>query len=272
MKTALRIYGTLACVLTLGAQTKPLITENFESGKIDPNIWEQRITGTVEIKVVQDPTAHGKYALQVHYPADAGRVPQGAPNAGPALGFLVAKSIPEAARTHLFGRAYIKVTELPPAHTQIVFADTSGFPASKYQEIGLAIPQLANPGNASKPMWVVNYQQMVAKTRQEGRGEDVWRGEADPYDKWMLVEWEFSDDPSYTKLWVDGQVVNMSQKDQKGDRAQFHWPAGSEVNKKLVGGYQEVGFGARPWGPVTKEFDILLDDIVIDTRRIGPAK
>jgi hypothetical protein len=39
-----------------------------------------------------------------------------------------------------------------------------------------------------------------------------------------------------------------------------------------VGGYQEVGFGARPWGQIAKDFDILLDDLVIDTKRIGPAK
>jgi hypothetical protein len=270
--TALRVYGAVACVAALAAQTKPLISENFESGKIDPKVWELRITGTVEIKVVQESSAHGKYALQVHYPVDAVRIPQGAPNAGPAYGYLVAKNIPEAARKHLFGRAYLKVTELPPAHTQIFFADLSGFPVSRYQEIGLNFPRPANPGDIPKPMWLANYQEMVAKTRQEGRGEDVWRGEADPYNKWMLVEWEFSDDPSYTRLWIDGQPVTMSQKDQKGEMAQFHWPAGSETNRNLVGGYQEVGFGARPWGQVAKDFDVLLDDIVIDTKRIGPAK
>src|SRR4051812_10944277 len=124
------ILYALTGALTLAAQTRPLLSENFESGKIDPTIWEQRITGKVELKIVQEPTAHGKYALQVHYPADAGRFPQGTPNAGPALGFLVAKSLPEAARSHLFGRAYIKVSELPPAHTQLVFADTAGFPSS----------------------------------------------------------------------------------------------------------------------------------------------
>ena len=272
MKIALRVSGAVACVLTLGSQTKPLVSENFESGKIDPNVWEQRVTGTVELKVVQDPTAHGKYALQVHYPADAGRQPHGAPNAGPAYGYLVAKNIPEAARTHLFGRAYLKVSELPPAHTQIFFADLSGFPASKYQEIGLNFPRPANAGDVPKPLWLVNYQNMVAATREEGRGEDVWRGEADPYNKWMLVEWEFSDNPTSTRLWIDGQPVIVSQKDQKGDVAQFRWPAGSETTKNLVGGYQEVGFGARPWGQIAKDFDILLDDLVVDTKRIGPAK
>ena len=82
-------------------------------------------------------------------------------------------------------------------------------------------------------MWLANYQQMIAKTRQEGRGEDVWRGEADPYNKWMLVEWEYNDNPSSTRLWIDGKPVIMSQKEQKGETAQFHWPAGSETNSNL---------------------------------------
>jgi hypothetical protein len=64
----------------------------------------------------------------------------------------------------------------------------------------------------------------------------------------------------------------MSQKAQKGETAQFHWPADSETNSNLVGGYGEVGFGARPWGQVSKDFDVLFDDIVIDTKRIGPAR
>jgi len=54
--------------------------------------------------------------------------------------------------------------------------------------------------------------------------------------------------------------------------AQYHWPAGSEINKNLVGGYPEIGFGARAWGQITKALDILIDDIAIDTKRIGPAK
>ena len=54
-----------------GAPAKVLFSEDFESGKIDPTLWEKRVTGAVELKVVQDPSAHGKYALLVHYPADA---------------------------------------------------------------------------------------------------------------------------------------------------------------------------------------------------------
>jgi hypothetical protein len=210
--------------------------------------------------------------LQLHYPADAERLPRGAPNAGPALGYLVAKNIPEAARGHLFGRAYVKVSELPQEHTQMIFAGIPGFPVARYQEIGIYIPKPASPGDPPKPQWLTIYQQNLAQTRQEGRGEDVWHAEADPFNKWMMIEWEFNDDPTTTRLWIDGQPVTMSQKDKGGETVQFHWPAGSETAHNLVGGYREIGLGARPWGPPTKAFDIFFDDVVVGTTRIGPAK
>ena len=41
----------------------------------------------------------------------------------------------------------------------------------------------------------------------------------------------------------------------------------------LVKGFSDFAFGFRAWGAGGKEdFDIYYDDIVIDTKRIGPAK
>jgi hypothetical protein len=62
-----------ACCLTfpacaLFAQTSPLLSEDFESGQIDSKVWEKRVTGVATIQVQQDQVAHGRYALQVHYP------------------------------------------------------------------------------------------------------------------------------------------------------------------------------------------------------------
>jgi len=68
MKTTIFICGIFAFSLTLAAQTKPLLSETFESGSIDPAIWEQKVTGTVSISVVEDSTGHGKRVLKVHYP------------------------------------------------------------------------------------------------------------------------------------------------------------------------------------------------------------
>ena len=46
---------------------KPVLTEDFESGKIDPAVWEVRQKGGETIAVEPIEGAHGKYALHVRY-------------------------------------------------------------------------------------------------------------------------------------------------------------------------------------------------------------
>jgi len=40
-----------ASAIGLFAQGKPVFSENFESGKIDPAVWDQRVAGTATIAV-----------------------------------------------------------------------------------------------------------------------------------------------------------------------------------------------------------------------------
>jgi hypothetical protein len=69
---SLSVIGVLlACGLS--AQNKPVFTENFESGKIDPAIWDQRVNGADTIAVEATDGAHGKYALHIHVPDMAAR-------------------------------------------------------------------------------------------------------------------------------------------------------------------------------------------------------
>ena len=71
------------------------------------------MTGAPTITVQQDQVAHGKYALQVHYPDMAAQ----------SYAFLIAPHLPEAVKGHLFGRAYVKIAPgLPPSHTVMVLA------------------------------------------------------------------------------------------------------------------------------------------------------
>jgi hypothetical protein len=86
--------------LVLSAQSKPVFSENFESGKIDPAVWDSRVTGTATVAVEEAEGAHGKYALHVHYPDMAAR----------SYAFIIANHLPDAVRTHFFGRAYMKVS------------------------------------------------------------------------------------------------------------------------------------------------------------------
>jgi len=78
---------------------KPVLTEDFESGKIDPAVWDLRKQGAPTIGVEPVDGAHGKFALHIHYP-DMERG---------AFAFIVATHLPDSVRTHYFGRAYMKV-------------------------------------------------------------------------------------------------------------------------------------------------------------------
>ena len=77
----------------LFAQTRPVLSEDFESGQLDAQVWEKRVQGAATFQVQQEQAAHGKYALQVHYPEMATQT----------YAFLIAPHLPEAVRSHLFG-------------------------------------------------------------------------------------------------------------------------------------------------------------------------
>ncbi len=245
------LFGAVALSGTLGLAQKPVFTEDFESGRLDPAVWDQRTQGVATISVQQDQAAHGKYSLQVHYPEMAAA----------SYAFIIDPHLPDAVRGHLFGRAYVKISQnIAPNHTVMVLAGQAGWPIAKFEEIGM-----------QKGTFQPSYQENKS-ARGQGRGEDVRHAEAPPFDKWFLLEWEFNDDPSTLTIWVDGQLSHMVQGDQKTDFASFKWPKGSDTVKGLVGGYQEAGFGARVWGPVPQAFDIYYDDIAIGASRLGPVK
>jgi hypothetical protein len=248
MKHAL-VVSCLA--LSAFAQTKPIFVEDFESGQIDPSVWEQRITGAATIQVQQQQAAHGKYALQVHYPDMAAQ----------SYAFLIASHLPEPLKGHIFGRAYVRIEpSLSQQHTVLVLAGAAGWPISKFEEIGVY-----------KGMLQPSYQENKSP-RGQGRGEDVRHGEALPTGKWFLLEWEFNDNPSTLTIWVNGQTSPVTEAGQKVDLSSFKWPANSDNNRNLVGGFEEFGLGARVWGAAQGGFDVYYDDIALGTTRIGAIK
>jgi hypothetical protein len=247
----------LCCLATasiLGAQTKPLFSENFESGKLDPAVWDQRVQGVATLKVQQDQAAHGKYALQIHYPEMATQ----------SYAFIVAPHLPDSVKGHFFGRAYVKIDPATPQpHTVLLFGGEAGWPLSKFDEIGVS-------RNTFQPSYQEN-----KSARGQGRGEDVKHAGPVPLGKWFLLEWEMNDNPSTLTIWADGQLSQVVQGEEKTDVSAFQWPKGSGTVSNLVGGFTEFGFGTRVWGgatAVTSAFDVYYDDIAIDTKRIGPVK
>jgi hypothetical protein len=238
----------------LMGQSKPLFTEDFESGPLDAKKWESRVEGAATVKVQQEQFAHGKSALQVNYPKDAAR----------SYAMVVAGKVPEALRKHHFGRAYVKIAaKLPDSHTVMIFAGEPGWQMSKFNEIGVY-----------KGTFQPSYQENKS-ARGQGRGETVTHAEAGPpLDKWFLMEWEFSDEPNSITIWIDGQVQTVLAGTEKKEVSKFIWPRGSETSSGLVGanGFEEFGLGARVWGAVPEGFDIFYDDIALDTKRIGAIK
>jgi hypothetical protein len=244
-------FLTGSCAPGLFAQGKPVFSENFESGKIDPAIWDQRVTGTATIAVEPADGAHGQYALHVHYP-DMARG---------SYAFIVATHLPDSVSTHVFGRAYMKITPgVGTTHNPLIFNGEPGWQLSKFHEIG-----------TSRGNWMPSFQEN--KSTGKDRGEiTVHADTPPPFDRWFLLEWECNDDPSSITMWVDGEKVITTVDGQKLDTVKFAWPKGSDTVKNLVGGYKEFGFGARVWGAPPKGFDVYYDDIAIDTKRIGPVK
>src|SRR5271154_3418947 len=207
LTTIVRSAAMLAALAAGLYAQKPVLTEDFESGKIDPAVWELRKQGAPTIAVEQADGAHGKYALHIHYP-DMERN---------AYAFIVATHLPDSVRTHYFGRAYMKITpNIAQSHNPLIFTGEPGWPLSKFQEIG-----------AYKGDWMPSYQENKSLAGQ-GRGEVTYRSDiAPPFDKWFLLEWEFNDNPTTIRMWVDGEpVMNYMDKDRKEpvDTLKFTWP------------------------------------------------
>jgi hypothetical protein len=218
-----------------------LFCDDFESGGIDPNLWNVRTSGGQTVVVQRANVAHGTYAVQFH----------AQPNIV-SYDFIMSKSAPAELRGHHFGRAYFFVTPRPPAaHTVFLFAGSSGFPRFKYLEVAgmnntwqLTSVDLAgiDANSASLP----------------GTTEAFSSGGALPLAQWICLEWEFNDAPDQIRVFVNGTQ----------DFA-FTSILLNGVSTGQVGGFTDFGFGYYAWHPATYVFDIYYDDIVLDTKRVG---
>ena len=191
----------LVCSPFLRGQA-PAFMETFESGKIDPAVWDQRLTGTSTAAVEAVDGAHGKYALHIHYPAMARN----------SYAFLVSPHVPASLSGHLFGRVYMKVVgDIGPTHNALMFAGGPTWPASKFYEIGtrgMPVPTV--------PSWMPSFQENKSAAGQ-GRGEITYHSDGPvPIGKWFLLEWELNDNPAAITVWVDGEkVVNVQQREDR---------------------------------------------------------
>jgi hypothetical protein len=219
------------------AGCKGLFCEDFESGTIDPAVWDVKTNGGQPPPAVVSQAGmvgHGKFAA--HFHANPSTV---------SYDFIITRKPPAALGGHHFGRAYFMITPMPPTnHTEYVYAGTVGFPQYKYLEVASAAP-LA---------WQLTYVDLVPPAN----GEDYHSGGHVPTGKWFCLEWEFDDAPDQATVYVDG-VADFSQK-------AFTFGG---ATTGLVGGFAAFGFGYYAWHPATYAFDVYYDDIVLDTKRVG---
>jgi hypothetical protein len=277
LKPRLRPLAVWCSVALLGVSHVPLraqspvFSEDFESGSLNPAVWDTRTAGDVAITVQQTQVAHGKSALQVHYPKGGSR----------SYGFIVATHLPDSVRAHFFGRAYVFISPPAPAgHDVLLNAGAPGYPLSNFLELGAS-------GGKNVMM---SYQQNAADAP---RGETIARGIAYPVGRWFCLEWEFTDHPDHIVAWIDGApagelagftfkpraargarpsgVADATIPNARPDPAANPAPAAAIPGTDLVKGFSDFAFGFRAWGAGAKEdFDIYYDDIAIDTKRIGP--
>jgi hypothetical protein len=247
----------------------PVFSEDFESGSLNQAVWKTTELGNATITVQQTQVAHGKSALQIHYPKGE-----------KSFAFVVASHLPDAVRNHFFGRAYLYLSPTMPAgHDVLLNAGTPGYPISNFLEIG---------ASGGKNV-MVSYQQNAANIP---RNETIARGILYPVGRWFCLEWEFQDHPDRVTTWIDGEPAGelkdfvvkpraprapKADPNAKADATAAPAPAAAPqanvAGTDLVKGFSDFSFGFHAWSAGAKEdFDIYYDDIVIDTKRVGPAK
>jgi hypothetical protein len=186
-------------------------------------------SATNTAKVQGTTVAHGAYALQFH-------------TSGNALNYIMMDTVPAALTTHFFGRAYFNIGSAVQntGHQMFTIAGAKtpggGLPNSPRLEVGAA------QGKWQLTAWA-NF--------AGGGGEDFASGGTLPTGKWSCVEWEVQAGApnNIITLWVDGVM-------------QF-----TKNAKNLVSAFSQIGFGYYAYSN-PPAFDIFLDDIELDTKRV----
>jgi len=229
------------------ADGPPLLTEDFESGTINPEMWTAVQSGEQTIAVTQERAAHGDSALHVRFPAGT---------SGATSWAFLATTLPESLRDHFYGRAYVYISGPAPAHNVYMLAGTPGFPIADFLEVGYS------GGN-----FLVSFQQNDPGP-DHPRSETTERQGVPPTGRWFCLEWEFTDRPvDKIVLWVDGELI--ANQSFTFDPVTPREPT-NVVTSGLVGGFEQYYVGFRAWGRGAEEdVDVYYDDIAIGDKPIG---
>jgi hypothetical protein len=233
-----------------------LFCEDFEGGALDPAKWAvtsgvNHVDDAAPPSVVESAlAAHGRFAARFH----------GKGNVANDDAFIVTRHLPAELLVHHFGRLYFYVSTKPTSgHTMWVLGGTAGMSASpKLRDFEVAT---INGG------WQLGFDSLGMSPG----GEEVsYPSGSVPVAKWTCLEWELNDQPDSNTIWIDGKQLGTLD-DQHIDYPPGHVPGTPIFDGKstgLVGGFSTYSFGFYDWHP-NVDFDLTLDDIVLDTKRVG---
>ena len=243
-----------------GAASCPgLVCEDFESGSIDPAKWDTSTKGgTLAVQTQQ--VAHGKYALHL----------QGLGTGSDDWATLFAKNAPVALKSGTtYGRAsmYFSASVSASLHIQFPFAGSNG----------------TGSGTGPAPVEKLRYLEVGSYNGQWQLSMDIhdvspniehsaYAGANIPTGKWVCIEWEFEDQPERITLWVGGMAAGVFDNMHINYSSDGTKSGGSFYQGKtsgLIGVFDTFGIGFHDWHP-TKTFDLYYDDVVLDTKRVGP--
>lgn len=233
-----------------------LFCEDFEDGALAAAKWLVT-SGVNHVDDATPPTvveegraAHGRFAAHFH----------GKGNVANDDVFIVTKTLPPALATHHFGRLYFYVSTKPTSgHTMWVVGGSAGMSANpKLRDFEVAT---INGG------WQLCFDQFGMSPS----GEEVFYPQGTvPVAKWTCLEWELDDQPDSDTLWIDGKAMGTLD-DRHVDYPPGHAPGTPLFDGKsaaLIGGFTTYSFGFYDWHP-NADFDLYLDDLVLDTKRVG---
>jgi hypothetical protein len=214
--------------------------EDFETGTLNTSVWTRKETAQGNsVQVQSSQKAHGKYAAQFHA------------KGGSSTSMIFLEKLPPALQKHYFGRLYYYTTGFPNesgGHTAYITSSNtlSGFPDHDHH---LELASYYDNGAT----WQMTYWQ--------GDGpEYIGSGGQIPKAQWFCLEWEFNDAPDQIAVWVDGDGSTRG--------ASFRNINNHASN--LLGKMTTLGLGFRTWHPMgAPDIDIYIDDVVLDSARVG---
>jgi hypothetical protein len=214
--------------------------EDFERGQLDPSVWTRSEVSSGNSAAIQSSNvAHGKYAMQFHA------------KGGSRYSLILHDGLPASIQKHYFGRLYYSASGFPSesgGHTAYITSSNAldGFPDMDHHL------EVSSYLSDSGPTWQLGY--------WSGDGpEYIDAGGVIPIGEWFCLEWEFNDGPDEIAVWVDGDAKQGYAFRDIDDHA-----------TNLIGKMSAIGLGFRTWHPMgAPDIDLYIDDVVLDTARVG---